>query len=66
MNKREVILKVGQQISKGLPCEHKGWTFTFDFATGYRAVRLGGDSYSYFDDLAGMVDHMFKDGCFDE
>ena len=41
------------------------WSFTFDPFTGYEAA-TDGVTYKSFDDLAGMVDDMFNDGCFDE
>lgn len=64
MNKRDLITWVGQRCDKGLSSDYYGWTFTFDFAAGYRADK-GNRHYSYFDDLAGMVHKMFHDGCFD-
>ena len=42
------------------------WTFTFDPFTGYGAAKDGEKFYKSFDDLAGMVDDMFNDGCFND
>jgi hypothetical protein len=42
------------------------WTFVFNPFSGYAAANLGSVRfYSSFDDLAGMVEDMFNDGCFE-
>ena len=42
------------------------WTFVFNPFYGYAAANLSSvRSYSSFDDLAGMVEDMFNDGCFE-
>jgi len=68
MSKREVIYTLMQGFGIGMTSVTVDrWTFVFDPFTGYLAVNLGSvRSYSSFDDLAGMVEDMFNDGCFDE
>jgi len=68
MSKREIIYTLMQAFGIGMrSVTVERWTFVFDPFSGYAAANLGSvRSYSSFDDLAGMVDDMFKDGCFDE
>jgi hypothetical protein len=63
MNERDLIMWVGKRGGQGVTVVYMGYYFTFDFASGWKAVN-GDKSYSSFDDLAGMVEDMFKDGCF--
>ncbi len=66
MDKRDVInsLMLFFNISVNAVMINE-WTFVFDPFTGYSADN-GEVFYKSFDDLAGMVDDMFNDGCFDE
>lgn len=66
MNKRDLIHDLMRSFGIGMnTVQINEWTFTFDPFTGYEAA-TDGVTYSSFDDLAGMVDDMFIDGCFDD
>lgn len=65
MNKRDLINGLMRLFDKVEEVQVNQWTFVFDPFTGYYA-NDGEKFYKSFDDLAGMVDDMFKDGCFDE
>ena len=68
MNKRDLIHDLMRSFGIGMTSVTVGeWTFVFEPFGGYAAGNISSaKSYSSFDDLAGMVDDMFKDGCFDE
>ena len=66
LNKRDVIEGLMKFFDLGLTeVIINEWTFVFDPFTGYYA-NDGEKFYKSFDDLAGMVDDMFKDGCFND
>ena len=64
LNKRDLISGLMRLFNKVEEVKVNQWTFVFDPFTGYYA-NDGVKFYKSFDDLAGMVDDMFKDGCFD-
>lgn len=68
LNKRDLIHDLMRSFGIGMTSVTvERWTFVFNPFSGYAAANLSSyRSYSSFDDLAGMVDDMFKDGCFDE
>lgn len=68
MNKRDLINELMRLFVSGKSeVTVEGWTFLFDPFSGFCAANLGSVKfYKSFDDLAGMVDDMFKDGCFND
>jgi type VI protein secretion system component VasK len=66
LNKRDVIEGLMKFFDLGLTeVIINEWTFVFDPFTGYYA-NDGEKFYKSFDDLAGMVEDMFNDGCFND
>jgi hypothetical protein len=66
MNKSDVINSLMLCFGVGMNTVMVNeWTFVFDSFTGYYA-NDGEKFYKSFDDLAGMVDDMFSDGCFND
>lgn len=64
-NKRDLISGLMRLFDRVEEVQINQWTFVFDPFTGYYA-NDGVKFYKSFDDLAGMVDDMFKDGCFND
>jgi hypothetical protein len=66
LNKRDLINELMSRFVSGKSeVMVEGWTFVFDPFTGFYA-NDGEKFYKSFDDLAGMVEDMFNDGCFNE